>query len=171
MYSVTVRGHMMVAHSFAGEVFGPAQRMHGATYIVDVEFRRPDVDGDGIVIDIGRATRTLNTILEALGFRNLDDEPEFKGRNTTTEFLARVIFDRVIAAMGGIDKLRGVKTIVARQRVTNTTPYSTTDGQSTSFIEYPNHFRVETGTGEGMMVTAFEAPAFSVRATGRAASS
>ena len=99
MYSVTVRGHMMVAHSFVGEVFGPARRLHGATYVVDVEFLRPEVDANGIVVDIGRATRTLNTILEALGFRNLDDEPEFKGRNTTTEFLARVIFDRISRAI------------------------------------------------------------------------
>ena len=99
MYSVTVRGHMMVAHSFVGEVFGPARRLHGATYVVDVEFRRPEVDANGIVVDIGRATRALNTILESLGFRNLDEEPEFKGRNTTTEFLARVIFDRISRAI------------------------------------------------------------------------
>src|SRR5438046_4010523 len=99
MYSVTVRGHMMVAHSFVGEVFGPARRLHGATYVVDVEFRRPEVDANGIVVDIGRATRALNTILESLGFRNLDEEPEFQGRNPTTEFLARVIFDRISRAI------------------------------------------------------------------------
>jgi 6-pyruvoyltetrahydropterin/6-carboxytetrahydropterin synthase len=99
MYSVTVRGHVMVAHSLVGEVFGPAQRLHGATYVVDVEFRRPEIDADGIVVDIGRATRTLNTILGSFGFRNLDEEAEFKGRNTTTEFLARVIFDRVSRAI------------------------------------------------------------------------
>src|SRR5437879_3398298 len=94
MYSVSVRGHMMIAHSFKGEVFGPAQKLHGATFVVDVEFRRPELDANDIVVDIGRATRVLNSILESLTFRNLDDEAEFKGRNTTTEFLARVIFDR-----------------------------------------------------------------------------
>ncbi len=99
MYSVTVRGHVMIAHSFSGDIFGPAQKLHGATYVVDVEFRRPDIDANGIVVDIGRATQTLNTILEGLGFRNLDDEAEFKGRNTTTEFLARVIYDRVCQAI------------------------------------------------------------------------
>jgi 6-pyruvoyltetrahydropterin/6-carboxytetrahydropterin synthase len=99
MYSVTVRGHMMIAHSFTGDVFGPAQHLHGATFVVDVEFRRPDLDANGIVVDIARATETLNTILGGLGFRNLDDEAEFKGRNTTSEFLARVIFDRVTQAI------------------------------------------------------------------------
>ena len=99
MYSVTVRGHMMIAHSFKGDVFGPAQRLHGATYVVDVEFRRPQLDADGIVVDIGRAGEVLNQILGALGYRNLDDEPAFAGRNTTTEFLARVVFDRVLAAL------------------------------------------------------------------------
>ena len=93
MYSVSVRDHMMIAHSFRGEVFGPAQRLHGATYVVDVEFRRPDLDADGIVVDIGRATEALRAILADLNYRNLDDEPAFAGRNTTTEFLARVVFD------------------------------------------------------------------------------
>src|SRR5215471_12522555 len=99
MYSVSVRGHIMIAHSLRGEVFGPAQRLHGATFIVDVEFRRPELDADGIVVDIGRATAVLGTILDGLSFRNLDDEPAFTGRNTTTEFLARVVFDRLSAAM------------------------------------------------------------------------
>jgi 6-pyruvoyltetrahydropterin/6-carboxytetrahydropterin synthase len=99
MYSVTVRGQMMIAHSFTGAVFGPAQRLHGATYVVDVEFRRPDLDGDGIVVDIGRATDVLRTVLDDLNYRNLDAEPSFKGVNTTTEFLARVVFDRVVAAI------------------------------------------------------------------------
>jgi 6-pyruvoyltetrahydropterin/6-carboxytetrahydropterin synthase len=99
MYSVSVRDHMMIAHSFNGEVFGPAQRLHGATYVVDVEFRRPDLDADGIVVDIGRATEGLRTILAGLNYRNLDEEPSFTGRNTTTEFLARVVFDRVAAAI------------------------------------------------------------------------
>jgi 6-pyruvoyltetrahydropterin/6-carboxytetrahydropterin synthase len=100
MYSVTVRGHMMIAHSFKGDVFGPARQLHGATYIVDVEFRSPALDADGIVVDIGRATQTVNGVLAGLSFRNLDDEPAFAGHNTTTEFLARVVFDRVAAAIG-----------------------------------------------------------------------
>jgi len=99
MYSVSVRGHMMIAHSFTGEVFGPAQRLHGATYVVDVEFRRPDLDHDGIVVDIGRATEALGVALDNLSYRNLDEEPSFKGRNTTTEFLARVVFDQIAAAI------------------------------------------------------------------------
>jgi 6-pyruvoyl-tetrahydropterin synthase len=100
MFSVTVRGHMMIAHSFKGAVFGPAQKLHGATYVVDVEMRRPTLDADGIVVDIGRASTALQAILEALSYRNLDDEPAFAGRNTTTEFLARVVFDRLAAAIG-----------------------------------------------------------------------
>lgn len=99
MYSVTVRDHMMIAHSLSGDVFGPAQRLHGATYVVDVEFRRVDVDADGIVIDIGRATEALRAVLSSLSYRNLDDEPSLKGRNTTTEFLARLVFDRLVAAI------------------------------------------------------------------------
>jgi 6-pyruvoyltetrahydropterin/6-carboxytetrahydropterin synthase len=99
MYSVTVRDHVMIAHSFRGAVFGPAQRLHGATYIVDAEFRRRDLDADGIVVDIGRATETLRQVLGDLNFRNLDEVPAFAGRNTTTEFLARVVFDRIVDAM------------------------------------------------------------------------
>jgi 6-pyruvoyl-tetrahydropterin synthase len=95
MYSVCVRDHFMVAHSFKGETFGPAQRLHGATYVVDVEFRRPALDADGLVVDIGRAAAALHAVLETLNYRNLDDEPAFAGRNTTTEFLARAVFDRV----------------------------------------------------------------------------
>ena len=99
MYSVTVRDHFMIAHSFQGEVFGPAQRLHGATYVVDVEFRRPALDQDGVVVDIGRASDALKAVLAALTFRNLDDEPAFRGKNTTTEFLARVVFDRIVIAL------------------------------------------------------------------------
>src|SRR3954463_15654809 len=88
MYSVTVRGHMMIAHSLKGAVFGPAQRLHGATYVVDVEFRRRELDHDGIVVDIGRASDVLQSALAAFNYRNLDDVPEFAGRNTTTEVLA-----------------------------------------------------------------------------------
>lgn len=99
MYSVTVRDHVMIAHSFKGDVFGPAQRLHGATYVVDVRFRRPSLDADGIVVDIGRASDTLKAVLGELNYRNLDEVPEFKGSNTTTEFLAKVIFDRLVAAI------------------------------------------------------------------------
>jgi len=100
MYTVSVRDHLMVAHSFRGEVFGPAQRLHGATYVVDVEFRRAALDASGIVVDIGKAGDVLRTVLGELNFRNLDDDPAFTGQNTTTEFLARVIFDRVAGALG-----------------------------------------------------------------------
>jgi 6-pyruvoyltetrahydropterin/6-carboxytetrahydropterin synthase len=99
MYSVTVRDHMMVAHSFTGDVFGPAQRLHGATFIVDVEFRRRSLDADGIVVDIGRATEALRTVLAAVNYRNLDEVEEFRGKNTTTEFLARFVFNRIAAAI------------------------------------------------------------------------
>jgi 6-pyruvoyltetrahydropterin/6-carboxytetrahydropterin synthase len=95
MYTVCVRDHMMIAHSFSGEVFGPAQRMHGATYVVDVEFRRRELDGDSIVVDIGRAGEALREVLAAMNYRNLDAEADFAGRNTTTEFLAKTVFDRL----------------------------------------------------------------------------
>jgi 6-pyruvoyl-tetrahydropterin synthase len=95
VFSVTVRDHMMVAHSLRGEVFGPAQRLHGATYLVDATFRRRDLDPDGIVVDIGRATEELRAVLADLNYRNLDDEPAFAGMNTSTEALARVIADRL----------------------------------------------------------------------------
>ncbi len=99
MYSVTVRDHVMIAHSFKGEVFGPAQRLHGATYVVDVELTRPDLDADGLVVDIGRATEALHQVLADLNYRNLDEIPAFAGRNTSTEFLARVVFDGLVVAM------------------------------------------------------------------------
>jgi 6-pyruvoyl-tetrahydropterin synthase len=100
MYSVTVRDHIMIAHSFRGDIFGPAQKLHGATFVVDVEFRRQELDENGIVIDIGRAAEALRLILTGLNYRNLDEDPSFKGRNTTTEVLARTIFDRIAAARG-----------------------------------------------------------------------
>src|SRR5580658_9782256 len=99
MYTVCVRDHMMIAHSFAGEVFGPAQRLHGATYVVDLELRRPQLDDDGIVVDIGLAGTTLHEVLAALNYRNLDAEAAFSGRNTTTEFLARTVFERMAQAI------------------------------------------------------------------------
>src|SRR5262245_52196959 len=95
MFSVTVRDHIMVAHSFRGEVFGPAQRLHGATFVVDATFRRAELDADGIVVDIGLATQALHEVLSELNYRNLDDEPQFAGMNTTTEVLARHIADRL----------------------------------------------------------------------------
>ena len=95
MFSVTVRDHMMIAHSLRGEVFGPAQRLHGATYVVDVSFRRAELDAEGIVVDIGRAAETVRAVLLELGYRNLDDEEELAGTNTTTEALARVVADRL----------------------------------------------------------------------------
>lgn len=95
MFSVTVRDHIMVAHSLRGDVFGPAQQLHGATYVVDASFRRRDLDDDGIVVDIGRATEELRSVLAGLNYRNLDEEPAFTGMNTTTEALAQVIADRL----------------------------------------------------------------------------
>jgi 6-pyruvoyl-tetrahydropterin synthase len=100
MYSVTVRDHVMIAHSFKGEVFGPAQRLHGATYVVDVELTRPALDADGLVVDIGRAAAALHQVLADLNYRNLDELPAFAGQNTSTEFLARVVFDALAAAIG-----------------------------------------------------------------------
>ena len=93
MFSVTVRDHLMVAHSLRGEVFGPAQRLHGATYVVDATFERPELDSDGIVVDIALAAAELNELVGALSYQNLDERPEFEGVNTTTEYLARVIAD------------------------------------------------------------------------------
>ena len=97
MYSVTVRDHFMIAHSFKGEVFGLAQNLHGATYVVDVEFKRVELDDDGLVVDIGRALQLLSVVLAELNYRNLDDDPALAGRNTTTEFLAHLIFERMAA--------------------------------------------------------------------------
>jgi len=101
MFSVTVRDHMLIAHSLRGETFGPARRLHGATYIVDATFRRAELDADNIVIDIGRATEELHAVLAELSYRNLDDEPAFSGINTTTEELARVVADRLAARVQG----------------------------------------------------------------------
>ena len=106
MFSVTVRDQMMIAHSFRGDVFGPAQRLHGATYVVDATFRRPALDADNIVVDIGRAAEELHSVLAELTYRNLDDEPAFAGMNTSTEALARVVADRLAerihaGALGG----------------------------------------------------------------------
>jgi 6-pyruvoyl-tetrahydropterin synthase len=99
MFSVTVRDHMMVAHSLRGEVFGPAQRLHGATFVVDATFRAADLDDDGVVVDIGRASEELHRILGELTYRNLDDEPSLAGLNTSTEVLAKVVADRLVDAL------------------------------------------------------------------------
>ncbi len=96
MFTVTVRDHVMVAHSFRGEMFGPAQRLHGATYVVDAAFRGEHLDADGVVVDIGAATQTLHAVLGEIAYRNLDDEPAFEGLNTTTELLARWVADRIV---------------------------------------------------------------------------
>jgi 6-pyruvoyl-tetrahydropterin synthase len=95
VFSVTVRDHMLIAHSLSGEVFGPAQRLHGATYVVDAAFRRADLDADNIVVDIGRAAEALHAVVAELGYRNLDEEAALAGINTTTEALARVVADRL----------------------------------------------------------------------------
>ena len=99
MFSVTVRDHLMIAHSLRGEVFGPAQALHGATYVVDATFRGERLDDDGIVVDIGRAAEVLHRLVGALTYRNLDDEPDLAGVNTTTEVLARVLADRIVEAV------------------------------------------------------------------------
>jgi 6-pyruvoyl-tetrahydropterin synthase len=95
MFTVCVRDHFMIAHSFKGKVFGPARNLHGATYVVDVEFRRPQLDEDGVVVDIGLASDALQSVVSALNYRNLDENPAFAGQNTTTEFLAQFIFQRL----------------------------------------------------------------------------
>jgi len=109
VFSVTVRDHMMIAHSLRGDVFGPAQRLHGATYVVDATFRRAALDADGIVIDIGRAAEALHGVVGELGYRNLDDEPDFAGTNTTTEVLAKVIADRLAARVRAGDLGEGAR--------------------------------------------------------------
>jgi len=117
VFSLNVRDHFMIAHSFQGEVFGPAQKLHGATYVVDATFRRPELDDDGLVVDIGRAAEELKTILAELNYRNLDDEPTFEGRNTTTEFLAHEIFRRLARSVeaGRLGKgARGLTSIQVR---------------------------------------------------------
>ncbi len=100
LFSVTVRDHMMIAHSFRGEVFGPAQRLHGATYVVDATFRRATLDADNIVVDIGWATEELHDVLGQLTYRNLDEEPAFAGINTSTEALAQVVAERLAERVG-----------------------------------------------------------------------
>jgi len=99
MYSVQVRDHVMIAHSIKGEVFGPAQQLHGATYVIDVCFMRPDLDANDIVVDIGLATDTVKHVLAAINYRNLDEHPDFRGRRSTTEAVARWVFDKMVEAI------------------------------------------------------------------------
>ncbi|MBI2242751.1 MAG: 6-carboxytetrahydropterin synthase [Nocardioides sp.] len=108
MYTVTVRDHMMVAHSFTGEVFGPAQRLHGATYVVDAAFSGPELGPDGILLDIGRAAELLREVLGGLTYRNLDEEAEFAGVNTSTELLARTVADRLAERTPGLGPVTGL---------------------------------------------------------------
>jgi 6-pyruvoyltetrahydropterin/6-carboxytetrahydropterin synthase len=123
MYSVGVREHVMIAHSFRGELFGPAQRLHGATYVVDAEFRGERIDGNGVVVDIGRAGDALKHALADLHYRNLDELPELAGRNTTTEFMAKLIFDRMVARIAagelgpGSDGLASLKVTLQESHV------------------------------------------------------
>lgn len=99
MFALSVRDHLMIAHSFTGEVFGPAQALHGATYVVDVEFRRQELDADGLVVDIGLAAEALKAAISPLNYKNLDEVPRFQGQNTTTEFLAKALFDDMKTAI------------------------------------------------------------------------
>ena len=113
MFYVEVRDHVMIAHSFQGEVFGPAQRLHGATFVIDAAFYAKDLDAAGLVVDIGLAVNVLKETLEPLNYRNLDDVPEFKGKNTTTEFLCKVLFDRLAIRAKAGDLGRAGKEIAA----------------------------------------------------------
>jgi len=117
MYAVTVRDHVMIAHSFDGEVFGPAQRLHGATYVIDATFRGPDLGPDGILVDIGLAAGELKDVLATLNYRNLDDEDEFKGTNTSTEALARWIADRLADRFAGESQLTGLEVTLHESHV------------------------------------------------------
>ena len=136
MYSVTVRDHMMIAHSFTGQVFGPAQRLHGATYVVDVELKRPGLDADGLVVDIGRAADALRRVLADLNYRNLDEVPAFAGRNTTTEMLARVVFDGFAAAIGrgelgpGADALEQIRVTLHESHIASASFEASVSGPS-----------------------------------------
>ena len=117
MYSICVRDHFMIAHSFDGDVFGPAQSLHGATYVVDVELRRPKLDENGVVVDIGLAGQALDSVLSKLNYRNLDEEPALTGQNTTTEFLARIVFDRLAERIRGGELGDGARGLIS-MRVT-----------------------------------------------------
>lgn len=113
MYTLTVRDNVMIAHSFSGEIFGPAQKMHGATYVVDVSFERPELDEYDLVVDIGLASETLGKVLAPINMQNLDELPQFRGRNTTTEFMARYVFDRMADAVRGGELGEGAQALTA----------------------------------------------------------
>lgn len=113
MFAVEVRHHIMIAHSFRGDVFGPAQRLHGATFVVDAAFQAERLDANGIVVDIGRAQDVLKSVLAPLDYRNLDELPEFSGVNTTTEFLTGYVFDRLAAAARAGELGRGGRELAA----------------------------------------------------------
>jgi 6-pyruvoyl-tetrahydropterin synthase len=113
MYTLTVRDNVMIAHSFSGEIFGPAQKLHGATYVVDVSFERPELDEHDLVVDIGLASETLGKVLAPINMQNLDELPQFRGRNTTTEFMARYVFDRMADAVRGGELGEGAKALTA----------------------------------------------------------
>jgi 6-pyruvoyl-tetrahydropterin synthase len=115
LFSVTVRDHIMIAHSFSGEVFGPARKLHGATFVVDATFKRAELDADNIVLDIGRASQELRGICGSLSYRNLDDEPDFSGINTSTEYLAKVIADRLAEKLGA--GLSGIQVILHESHI------------------------------------------------------
>jgi 6-pyruvoyl-tetrahydropterin synthase len=123
MFSVCVRSHVMIAHSFRGELFGPAQKLHGATYVVDVEFRRRELGPEGVVVDIGRASKALEALLSELNFKNLDDEAVFAGKNTTTEYLSAVVFERMRERIAsgelgsGADRLESLKVTLHESHV------------------------------------------------------
>ncbi len=119
MYTVRVRDHFMIAHSFKGEVYGPAQRLHGATYVVDVEFLRAELDEDGLVVDIGRASHALNEVLSRLNYRNLDEDPDFEGKNTSSEFMARVVFDRMVEKISAGSLGTGATSLVSMKVTLN----------------------------------------------------
>lgn len=123
MYTVTVRDHMMIAHSFRGELFGPAQKLHGATYVIDVELRRTELDDHGVVVDIGRASLALSAIVAEFNYQNLDEVAALRGKNTTTEVMAKVVFDRMKSAISegklgpGSEKLHSMKVTLAESHV------------------------------------------------------
>lgn len=140
MYSLCVRDHVMIAHSFRGEIFGPAQRLHGATFIVDCEFRRDALDADGLVVDIGKASQVLHALLAEFNYRNLDDDPVFAGRNTTTEFLAHFIFERMAARIAagelgaGARGLSGLRVVLSESHVA----WAAYEGPLASSLDEPN---------------------------------
>lgn len=128
---MSVRDHMMIAHSFRGELFGPAQRLHGATYVIDVELRRTELDENGVVVDIGRAAQVLSDIVAEFNYKNLDEVDVLRGKNTTTEVMAKVVFDRVKSALSegrlgpGSEKIHSIKITLAESHIARASYEST----------------------------------------------